>query len=179
SAIAKKQSGCKPFFGALKLDELKKMVTQDTKHHRLSTQEIKDLWNKEKNQSVSIVTICYALKKAGLRLCVIEITNGITLFEFDESCLVPTVGQSPGLMFWTCFLLHGLGPIVPIYGKVNDEVYVKLIRKHVLHAQEVERCLQNSPDKPTSIDDLEKKVIAAWYSIPCKFYCGLMNSVVH
>ncbi|CAG8816991.1 20042_t:CDS:1, partial [Cetraspora pellucida] len=45
--------------------------------------------------------------------------------------------------------------------------------------QEVERCLQNSPDKPTSIDDLEKKVIAAWYLIPHKFYCELVNSVVH
>ncbi|CAG8793809.1 6392_t:CDS:1, partial [Cetraspora pellucida] len=40
-----------PIFGALELDELKRMVIQDTKHHRLSAQEIKDLWNKEKNQS--------------------------------------------------------------------------------------------------------------------------------
>ncbi|CAG8834556.1 12576_t:CDS:2, partial [Cetraspora pellucida] len=45
--------------------------------------------------------------------------------------------------------------------------------------QEVERCLQNSPNKPTSIDDLEKKVITAWYSISRKFYCGLVNSVIH
>ncbi|CAG8828452.1 20217_t:CDS:1, partial [Cetraspora pellucida] len=36
SAIAKKQSGCKPIFGALELDELKRMVIQDTKHHHLS-----------------------------------------------------------------------------------------------------------------------------------------------
>ncbi|CAG8773957.1 6229_t:CDS:1, partial [Cetraspora pellucida] len=152
--------------------------------------------------------------------------------EFDESCLVPTVGQSPGFMFWACFLWHGLGLIVSIYNKVNGEVYVKLIRRHVLRAirrlvpnsqgifqqdnatphkywkvkaafswagipilpwpaqsadlnlienmwQEVERRLQNSPDKSTSIDDLEKKVIAAWYSILHKFYCGLVNSVVH
>ncbi|CAG8799365.1 131_t:CDS:1, partial [Cetraspora pellucida] len=54
--------------------------------------------------------------------------------EFDESCLVPTVDQSPGLMFWACFLWHGLGLIVPIYGKVNGEVYVKLIRRHALRA---------------------------------------------
>ncbi|CAG8828694.1 15066_t:CDS:2, partial [Cetraspora pellucida] len=130
--------------------------------------------------------------------------------KFDESCLVPTMGQSPSLMFWACFSWHGLGPIVPIYGKVNGEVYIKLIRRHALRAvcqlvpnsqagipilpwpaqspdlnpienmwQEVERRLQNSPDKPTSIDDLEKKVIAAWYSIPCKFYCRLINSVVY
>ncbi|CAG8808397.1 18454_t:CDS:2, partial [Racocetra persica] len=35
---------------------------------------------------------------------------------------------------------------------------------------EVERRLHNSPDEPTSIDDLEEKVIAAWYSIPCQYY---------
>ncbi|CAG8786886.1 16430_t:CDS:2, partial [Cetraspora pellucida] len=85
-------SGRKPIFGALELDELKRMVIQDTKHRRLSAQEIKDLWNKEKNQSVSIVTIHHALKKAELR------------------------------------------PIVPIYGKINSEVYIKLIRRHTLHA---------------------------------------------
>ncbi|CAG8832396.1 25096_t:CDS:1, partial [Cetraspora pellucida] len=62
--------------------------------------------------------------------------------EFDESCLVPTMGQSPGLMFWTCFSWHGLGPIVPIYGKVNGEVYVKLIRRHTLRA--LRRLVPNS-----------------------------------
>ncbi|CAG8838701.1 26262_t:CDS:2, partial [Racocetra persica] len=35
---------------------------------------------------------------------------------------------------------------------------------------EVKRRLHNSPDKPTSIDDLEEKVIAAWYSIPYQYY---------
>ncbi|CAG8773956.1 6228_t:CDS:1, partial [Cetraspora pellucida] len=43
SAIAKKRSGRKPIFGALELDELKRMVIQDTKHYHLSAQEIKDL----------------------------------------------------------------------------------------------------------------------------------------
>ncbi|CAG8797784.1 14640_t:CDS:2, partial [Cetraspora pellucida] len=43
SAIAKKRSGRKPIFGVLELNELKRMVIQDTKHRRLSAQEIKDL----------------------------------------------------------------------------------------------------------------------------------------
>ncbi|CAG8767010.1 270_t:CDS:2, partial [Cetraspora pellucida] len=39
--------------------------------------------------------------------------------------------------------------------------------------QEVERRLHNSLDKSTNIDDLEKKVIAAWYSIPSQYYHGV------
>ncbi|CAG8830972.1 3990_t:CDS:2, partial [Cetraspora pellucida] len=56
--------------------------------------------------------------------------------EFDESCLVPTVGHSPGLMFW------------------------------------------DSPDLPTSIENLEIKVKAAWYSILSKCYRKLSNSMI-
>ncbi|CAG8777670.1 4281_t:CDS:2, partial [Cetraspora pellucida] len=118
---SKKQSGRKPIFGALELDELKRMVIQYTKHCHLSTQEIKDLWNKEKiNQQFSASHNIQVWRTPAK--------------EFDESCLVPTMGQSPGLMFWACFSWHGLGLIVPIYSKVNGEVYVKLIRRHTLCA---------------------------------------------
>ncbi|CAG8800068.1 3455_t:CDS:1, partial [Cetraspora pellucida] len=145
--------------------------------------------------------------------------------EFDELRLGSTINHNSNLMFWACFSWHGLGPIVPIHGNVNGEVYAKLIVNHAIPAirhlvsdeqgifqqdgaishkywkvkevleqagipvlpwlaqspdmspmklmwQEVERQLHNSLDKPTNIDDLEKKVIAAWYSIPSQYYHG-------
>ncbi|CAG8808348.1 30270_t:CDS:2, partial [Racocetra persica] len=50
--------------------------------------------------------------------------------EFDESCLVPTVGRSPGHMFWGCFSWHRLGPIILIHGHITGEVYTQLMRKY-------------------------------------------------
>ncbi|CAG8743070.1 14889_t:CDS:2, partial [Cetraspora pellucida] len=125
STMPRKCPGPKAIFNESALEELKKMIIQDTKHHRLSLKEIQDLWKKEKNQKVSIFTIRYTLKK-----CVWHTPAE----EFDESCLVSTVGYSPGLMFWECFSWHGLGPIVSIYSTINGEVYTRLIRRHAISA---------------------------------------------
>ncbi|CAG8796636.1 15375_t:CDS:1, partial [Cetraspora pellucida] len=134
--------------------------------------------------------------------------------EFDELRLGSTINHNSSLMFWACFSGHELGPIVPIHGNVNGEVYAKLIVNYAIPAirclvsdeqgifqqdsatphkywkvkevleqagipvlpwlaqslnmspmelmwQKVERRLHNSLDKPTNIDDLEEKVIAA------------------
>ncbi|CAG8814487.1 3175_t:CDS:2, partial [Cetraspora pellucida] len=117
--------------------------------------------------------------------------------EFDELRLGSTINHNSSLMFWACFSWYRLGLIVPICGNVNSEVYAKLIVNYAIFAirhlvfdeqdifqqnsatpykywkvkeQEVERRLHNSLDKPTNIDDLEEKVIAAWYSIPSQYY---------
>ncbi|CAG8762011.1 17711_t:CDS:2, partial [Cetraspora pellucida] len=172
---AKKWSGRKPIFGALKLDELKRMVIQDTKHRHLSAQEIKDLWNKEKNQSVSIFLASHNIR-----------VWHTPAEEFDES-------KVNGEVYVKLIRRHALRAVRRLVP--NSQVKAAFSRAGIpilswpaqspdLNPienmwQEVERHLQNSPDKPTSIDDLEKKVIAAWYSIPRKFYCGLVNSVVH
>ncbi|CAG8830669.1 22138_t:CDS:2, partial [Racocetra persica] len=94
----------------------------------------------------------------------------------------------PGRMFWGCFSWHGLGPIIPIHGRINGEVYTQLMRKYAIKAidffdnagismlpwppqspdlnplenlwQEVESRLRSSLDKPTSIEDLEEMVKA-------------------
>ncbi|CAG8722758.1 17453_t:CDS:2 [Cetraspora pellucida] len=87
--------------------------------------------------------------------------------EFNESCLVSTIG-----------------PIIPIHGHINGEIYVKLMRKHAIPAicismlpwllqsldlnplenlwQKVKSHLCSSLNKPTSIKDLEEKVKTAW-----------------
>ncbi|CAG8783776.1 15193_t:CDS:2, partial [Cetraspora pellucida] len=85
--------------------------------------------------------------------------------------------------------------LVPIRGNVNGEVYAKFIVNHAIPVirrlvsdeqgifqQDVQwnscdkklkdGCI-NSLDKPTNIDDLEEKVIAAWYSIPSQYYHGV------
>ncbi|CAG8835983.1 21973_t:CDS:2, partial [Cetraspora pellucida] len=143
STMPRKRPGSKAIFNESALEELRKMVIQDTKHHRLSLKEIQDLWKKKKNQKVSISTIRHALKKCGLKSYIachkplISAKNRLEqkawaeehlncynirvwhtpAKEFDESCLVPTVGHSPSLMFWR----HGLGPIVPIHSTINGE----------------------------------------------------------
>ncbi|CAG8613425.1 1773_t:CDS:2, partial [Cetraspora pellucida] len=91
--------------------------------------------------------------------------------EFDESCLIPIVDHSSGL-------------IIPIYSHINDEVYIKhdIFAIHQLVPnekgifqqdntsqspnlnslenlwQEVESCLCSSLNKLTSIKDLKEKV---------------------
>ncbi|CAG8660808.1 13745_t:CDS:1 [Dentiscutata heterogama] len=276
--VPKKRPGPKPIFDEAALEELNQIVIRDAMHHRLTIHEIQALWQREKNQKVSISTLRRALRKCGLRSCVarhkplISANNKVkrqawakdhlnwsthqwrnvvwsdeSVFkqfsqnyntrvwrtsteEFDESCLVPTIKHSPSHMFWGCFSWHGLGPIIPIRGRMNGEAYVKLLRRHAIPVvcqlvpdgqgifqqdnapahtcskvknvfrnanipvlpwpaqspdmnpienmwQEVERCLRNFPDNPTSIQDLEEKVKAAWYSIPPSYYRRVINSM--
>ncbi|CAG8637233.1 1167_t:CDS:2, partial [Cetraspora pellucida] len=130
STMPRKRPDPKAIFNESALEELRKMVIQDTKHPE----------------------------------------------EFDESCLVPTVGHSPSLMFWKCFSWHRLEPIVPIRSTINGEVYTKLIRRHAISA--ICQLVSNGQDLPTSIEDLEIKVKAAWYSIPPKCYRKLSNSMI-
>ncbi|CAG8730708.1 16352_t:CDS:2, partial [Cetraspora pellucida] len=115
STMPRKHSGSKAIFNESALEELRKMVIQDTKYSK----------------------------------------------EFDESCLVPTVGHSPGLMFW---------------GTINGKVYTKLIRRHAISA--ILQLVPNGQDLFTSIEDLEIKVKAAWYSILPKCYRKLSNSMI-
>ncbi|CAG8598030.1 14060_t:CDS:2, partial [Cetraspora pellucida] len=96
--------------------------------------------------------------------------------EFDESCLVSTIGHSPCLMFWRCFSWHGLGSIVPIHSTINSEVYTKLIRRYTISA--IHQLVPNGQDLLTSIKDLKIKVKAAWYSISPKCYYKLSNSII-
>ncbi|CAG8791726.1 13104_t:CDS:2, partial [Cetraspora pellucida] len=76
STMPRKCLGPKAIFNESALEELRKMVTQDTKYCRLSLKEIQDLWKKEKNQKVSISTICHALKKCGPIVPIHSTING-------------------------------------------------------------------------------------------------------
>ncbi|CAG8632334.1 15112_t:CDS:2, partial [Cetraspora pellucida] len=59
---------------------------------------------------------------------------------------------------------------------MNDETYVKLLRRHAISV--VERHLYNFSNNLTSIQDLEEKVKAAWYSIPPLYYRKIVNSML-
>ncbi|CAG8824738.1 13062_t:CDS:2, partial [Racocetra persica] len=128
TTVVKKRPGRKPIFDTPALEELKRLVTQDTNHRRLSAREIQELWNKEKNQTVSISTIRRALKKTGLRSCVahesffrqFSSSHNIRVWrtsaeEFDESCLVLTVSRSPGLytQFMRKYAMSAIHQLVP------------------------------------------------------------------
>src|SRR3954465_9295471 len=55
SVIPKKRCGPKPLFNSNAQSSLKKIVTQNSKHRRLTTQKIKELWTKKKKESFN----CY------------------------------------------------------------------------------------------------------------------------
>ncbi|CAG8650120.1 13533_t:CDS:2, partial [Cetraspora pellucida] len=99
--------------------------------------------------------------------------------EFDESCLVPTADHSPDCMFWDCFSWHGLGPIISLYGFPNEKGIFQQDNTpaHKSRKQKAESYLRNSLNKPTSIEDLEKKVKTAWNSISLRYYYELVNSM--
>ncbi|CAJ0909597.1 11440_t:CDS:2, partial [Entrophospora sp. SA101] len=65
SAIPKKHCGPKPLFDSNAQASLKKIVTQNSKHRRLTTHKIQELWIKKKKKKVSTVTIRRTLKKVG------------------------------------------------------------------------------------------------------------------
>ncbi|CAG8790626.1 4367_t:CDS:1, partial [Cetraspora pellucida] len=58
-------------------------------------------------------------------------------------------------------------PVLPWLAQSPDMSSIELMW------QEIKRQLHNSLDKPTNIDDLEEKVIAAWYSISSQYYHGV------
>ena len=40
--------------------------------------------------------------------------------------------EGPSVMFWGCFYEGGLGPLVPIEGKLNSEKYIKLLEEYFI-----------------------------------------------
>src|SRR5947208_16702383 len=54
--------------------------------------------------------------------------------ELQAECLSVTVKNSPRRMFWAGFCIHGLGPIIPLYGSVTGAVHATTLRRHALPA---------------------------------------------
>ncbi|CAJ0830741.1 13209_t:CDS:2, partial [Entrophospora sp. SA101] len=112
SAIPKKRCGPKPLFDSNAQASLKKIIIQNSKHRRLTTHKIQELWIKKKKKKVSTVTIRQTLKKVGLHWTIAkwkkivwsdestfsQFSQGRSLRvwrtpeeEFDPSCLTATV----------------------------------------------------------------------------------------
>ncbi|GFW21780.1 QLQ domain-containing protein [Trichonephila clavipes] len=48
--------------------------------------------------------------------------------RFFSDCIVPTVKFGGGsIMVWGCFYWFGLGPLVPVIGNMNSEMYVDIL----------------------------------------------------
>ncbi|GFW02252.1 transposable element Tcb1 transposase [Trichonephila clavipes] len=48
--------------------------------------------------------------------------------RFFSDCIVPTVKSGGGsIMVWRCFSWFGLGPLVPVFGNINSEMYVDIL----------------------------------------------------
>ncbi|CAG8819034.1 1545_t:CDS:2, partial [Racocetra persica] len=97
--------------------------------------EIQELWNKEKNQTVSIFTIRHALKKTGLRLCV---AHESFFRQFSSSHNI-RVWRIPAEEFDEL-----LGSIIPIHGHITGKVYTQLMRKYGISA--IHQLVSNGKD---------------------------------
>ncbi|GFW53684.1 transposable element Tcb1 transposase [Trichonephila clavipes] len=48
--------------------------------------------------------------------------------RFFSDCVVPTVKFGGGsIMVWGCFSWFGLGPLIPVLGNMNSEMYVDIL----------------------------------------------------
>jgi transposase len=64
--------------------------------------------------------------------------------EFSEDCIATTVGKSFGRMFWGCFSWIGLGPLVPLVGRVTGVAHREILANYAiptvkLHAKKIKK----------------------------------------
>ncbi|CAG8794345.1 8069_t:CDS:2, partial [Racocetra persica] len=169
TTIVKKHPGRKPIFDTPALEELKRLVIQDTNYSHLSAHKS---FFRQFLSSHNIRVWCTPAK------------------EFVESCLVPTVDRSPGLytQLMRKYGISAIHQLVPNGKAIDffDNAGISMLswppQSPDLNPlenlwQEVESRLHSSLDKLTSIEDLEEKVKATWNSIPPRYYYGLVNSM--
>ncbi|GFV74523.1 transposable element Tcb1 transposase [Trichonephila clavipes] len=114
--------------------------------------------------------------------------------RFFRDCIVLTVKFGGGsIMVWVFFSWFGLGPLVPVIGNMNSEMYVDIldnaalptlwqyfgpVLNHVEHLwDELERRLRCQPNRPSSLQALPSAVMDAWKVIPMVIYQKLVETL--
>ncbi|CAB5366696.1 unnamed protein product [Rhizophagus irregularis] len=126
--------------------------------------------------------------------------------EFHEDCIASTVQKSFGQMFWGCFSWVGMGPLVPLTGRItgaihqdNAPVHTAKIARSFLTSSNIELFPwpAQSPDmnpieniwsyievkirqrdsQPSSVSQLEQWVKEEWNAVPADYYRNLIKSM--
>lgn len=64
--------------------------------------------------------------------------------EFHEDCIASTVQKSFGRMFWGCFSWVGMGPLVPLVGRVTGNTHREILANYAIptvksHARKIKK----------------------------------------
>ncbi|CAB5330701.1 unnamed protein product [Rhizophagus irregularis] len=52
--------------------------------------------------------------------------------EFHENCITSTVQKSFGQMFWGCFFWVGMGPLVPLTGRITGAIHREILANYAI-----------------------------------------------
>lgn len=64
--------------------------------------------------------------------------------EFHEDCIASTVQKSFGRMFWGCFSWVGMGPLVPLTGRITGAIHRETLANYAIptvksHAKKIKK----------------------------------------
>jgi len=64
--------------------------------------------------------------------------------EFHEDCIAATVQKSFGRMFWGCFSWVGMGPLVPLVGRITGNTHCEVLANYAIptvksHAKKIKK----------------------------------------
>ncbi|CAB5366358.1 unnamed protein product [Rhizophagus irregularis] len=115
--------------------------------------------------------------------------------EFHEDCIASTVQKSFGRMFWGCFSWVGMGPLVPLTGRITGAIHRETLANYAIPtlfpwpAQSpdmnpieniwsyIEVKIRQRDSQPSSVSQLEQWVKEEWDAVPADYYRNLIKSM--